>query len=239
MDALDDAPPPLTGLDAIVDQFPTYEDYLDNQVTNVDMYYLENEEMARSLVELGYRGEGEILRRDEFETRKEQMYVVNRARGNKKPKKLASAGKELSKKPLLKALAQREEAVRVGKLSTLIYVRDFNKKGHEISGYVDYADRLANSNFELVFDKKKPIMPTPKDLSYFNWETMNSTVNDSPNWQVITDDERGILFKNTRDGKIVDVDPKAKPGDNTTRFDVKTDEYHHVVLYDHLTRRRK
>jgi hypothetical protein len=239
MDALDDAPPPLTGLDAIVDQFPTYEDYLDNQVTNVDMYYLENEEMARSLVELGYRGEGEILRRDEFETRKEQMYVVNRARGNKKPKKLASAGKDLSKKPLLKALAQREEAVRVGKLSTLIYVRDFNKKGHEISGYVDYADRLANSNFELVFDKKKPIMPTPKDLSYFNWETMNSTVNDSPNWQVITDDERGILFKNTRDGKIVDVDPKAKPGDNTTRFDVKTDEYHHVVLYDHLTRRRK
>lgn len=239
MDALDDAPPPLTGLDAIVDQFPTYEDYLDNQVTNVDMYYLENEEMARSLVELGYRGEGEILRRDEFETRKEQMYVVNRARGNKKPKKLASAGKDLSKKPLLKALAQREEAVRVGKLSTLIYVRDLNKKGHEISGYVDYADRLANSNFELVFDKKKPIMPTPKDLSYFNWETMNSTVNDSPNWQVITDDERGILFKNTRDGKIVDVDPKAKPGDNTTRFDVKTDEYHHVVLYDHLTRRRK
>jgi len=222
-----------------VDQFPTYEDYLDNQVTNVDMYYLENEEMARSLVELGYRGEGEILRRDEFETRKKQMYVVNRARGNKKPKKLASAGKDLSKKPLLKALAQREEAVRVGKLSTLIYVRDFNKKGHEISGYVDYADRLANSNFELVFDKKKPIMPTPKDLSYFNWETMNSTVNDSPNWQVITDDERGILFKNTRDGKIVDVDPKAKPGDNTTRFDVKTDEYHHVVLYDHLTRRRK
>jgi hypothetical protein len=129
MDALDDAPPPLTGLDAIVDQFPTYEDYLDNQVTNVDMYYLENEEMARSLVELGYRGEGEILRRDEFETRKEQMYVVNRARGNKKPKKLASAGKDLSKKPLLKALAQRKEAVRVGKLSTLIYVRDFNKKG--------------------------------------------------------------------------------------------------------------
>jgi hypothetical protein len=129
MDALDDVPPPRTGLDAIVDQFPTYEDYLDNQVTNVDMYYLENEEMARSLVELGYRGEGEILRRDEFETRKEQMYVVNRARGNKKPKKLASAGKDLSKKPLLKALAQREEAVRVGKLSTLIYVRDFNKKG--------------------------------------------------------------------------------------------------------------
>ena len=239
MDLNDDAPPPLTGLDAIVNEFPTYEDYLDNQVTPVDMYYLENEQMARQLVELGYRGEGEILRREEFESRKEAMYVVNRALGNKKPKKLASAGKEFRNKPLLKALAQREEAVRTGKLATLIYVRDFSKKGHEISGYIDYAQRLKTTNFEQVFDRKKTLMPIPKDLSYFNWETMNSVVNDSPNWRVITDDERGILFKNTRDGKIIDVDPKAKSGDNTTRFDVKTDEYYHVVLYDHLTRRRK
>ena len=111
-----DAPPPLMGLDAIVNEFPTYEDYLDNQVTPVDMYYLENEQMARQLVELGYRGEGEILRRKEFESRKEAMYVVNRALGNKKPKKLASAGKEFRNKPLLKALAQREEAVRLHRL---------------------------------------------------------------------------------------------------------------------------
>jgi hypothetical protein len=167
------------------------------------------------------------------------MYVVSRSRANKKPKKLASAGKDLSKTPLLKALAQREEAVRTGKLATIIYVRDFNKKGHEISGYVDYAQRLRRTDFEAVFDGKKNIMPTVNDLSYFNWETMNSKVTSSENWIVLTDDERGVLFKHARDGKIVDVDPDAKPGDNTARFDIKTDEYHHVVLYDHITRRRK
>ena len=158
---------------------------------------------------------------------------------NKKPKKLASAGKDLRNKPLLKALAQREEAVRTGKLATIIYVRDFNAKGHEIAGYVDYAHRLRTTDFEAVFDGKKTIMPTPRDLSYFNWQTMNSAVTSSENWTVLTDDERGLLFKHARDGKIVDVDPDAEPGDNTARFDIKTDEYHHVVLYDHITRRRK
>jgi hypothetical protein len=239
MDISDDVPPPLTGLDAIVDSFATYEDYLDSQVTPVDMYYLENEQMARQLVELGYRGEGEILRREEFESRKEAMYILSRQRANTKPKKLASAGKDLADHPLLKALAQREEAVRTGKLSTLIYVRDYNKKGHEISGYIDYAHRLKTTNFELVFDKKKRLLPTTGDLSYFNWETMHSVVTSSPIWTVITDDERGILFKHNRDGKVVDVDPLARPGDNTTRFDVRTDEYHHVVLYDHITRKRR
>ena len=208
-DVSDDKPPVLTGLDAIVDSFATYEDYLDNQVTPVDMYYLENEQMARQLVELGYRGEGEILRREEFESRKEAMYVVTRQRANKKPKKLASAGKDLRNKPLLKALAQREEAVRTGKLATIIYVRDFNAKGHEIAGYVDYAHRLRTTDFEAVFDGKKTIMPTPRDLSYFNWQTMNSAVTSSENWTVLTDDERGVLFKHARDGKIVDVDPDA------------------------------
>lgn len=30
-----------------------YEDYLDNQITATDMFYLENVELARQLVELG------------------------------------------------------------------------------------------------------------------------------------------------------------------------------------------
>ena len=47
-----------------------------------------------------------------------------------------------------------------------------------------------------------------------------------------------VTFKNKRDGKIVDVDG-ARPGDHhSARFEIKTDEYHHVVLYDHVSRRR-
>ena len=48
----------------VVEQFDTYEDYLDSQLTEIDLGYLEDEEMARQLVELGYRGQGDTIRRE-------------------------------------------------------------------------------------------------------------------------------------------------------------------------------
>ena len=54
-------------------EFPTYEDYLDDQITPTDLFYLEDEELARQLVELGYRYSGEVLKREEFEARKKEM----------------------------------------------------------------------------------------------------------------------------------------------------------------------
>lgn len=48
----------------IVEQYETYEDYLDSQLTPTDLDYLEDEELARQLVELGYRGLGDTLHRD-------------------------------------------------------------------------------------------------------------------------------------------------------------------------------
>ena len=46
------------------------------------------------------------------------------------------------------------------------------------------------------------------------------------------------MFKNKRDRKLINVDPDALPGDNSTRTDIETDAYLHVVIYDHVTRRR-
>jgi hypothetical protein len=68
MDDEDDEP-----VDALMEEFDTYEDYLDKQITPTDLYYLEDVELARQLVE----------------------------RANKRPKKLASAGKDLEGYPLL------------------------------------------------------------------------------------------------------------------------------------------
>ncbi|KAG9396281.1 Protein of unknown function DUF4464 [Carpediemonas membranifera] len=34
------------------------------------MFYLDDQDMARQLVELGYRGNGDTLKREEFEARK-------------------------------------------------------------------------------------------------------------------------------------------------------------------------
>mmetsp|Transcript_16284 Transcript_16284/g.51173 ORF Transcript_16284/g.51173 Transcript_16284/m.51173 type:complete len:224 (-) Transcript_16284:186-857(-) len=200
------------GVDAIITEFETYEDYLDQQITATDLYYLEDIELARQLVELGYRGNGEILKREEFEARKAAAEEARKEKLKNKPKKLASAGKNLDGCPLLQALAQREEAVRNGKLTTIVFIRDKNSKGQEVSGYIDFAHRLKTENLEPVFDKKRRLMPKPSDLSFYNWETQTSTSNPTANFQVIADNEAGLLFKNKRDRKIINVDPRSRPG---------------------------
>ena len=43
--------------------------------------------------------------------------------------------------------------MRSGKLTTIIYIRTTNKKGQEVSGYLDYAQRLRADNFEKYFDE--------------------------------------------------------------------------------------
>ena len=40
------------------------------------------------------------------------------------------------------------------------------------------------------------------------------------------------------DKRIINVNPEVDPGDNSTRIELKTEEYIQVVLYDHTTRRR-
>jgi hypothetical protein len=47
------------------------------------------------------RGNGEVIKREEFEQRKEASEQARQARLNKKPKKLASQGKHVEEFPLL------------------------------------------------------------------------------------------------------------------------------------------
>ncbi|XP_075705954.1 cilia- and flagella-associated protein 299 isoform X2 [Rhinoderma darwinii] len=193
-------------LDGIITQFNTYEDFLDSQITSLDLFYLEDEELARQLVELGYRGSGEVLKREEFEARKAAA-EASRLSQRTQQKILSSAGKEL-KDNFLKALALREEANRNGKMTSIIFIRDKNSHGQELSGYIDYSHRLKTEEFEVYFSSKKKLLPRPTDLSFYNWETHVSTSNASPNYQVIAENSSGLLFKNKRDRKILNVDPK-------------------------------
>ncbi|XP_003414250.2 cilia- and flagella-associated protein 299 [Loxodonta africana] len=105
----------LTAVDNVVTQFSTYEDFLDSQITTVDLYYLEDEGLARQLVELGYRGTGEVVKREDFEARKAAIEIARLAERTQK-KTLTSAGKNLQDS-FLKALAMREEDNRNGKIS--------------------------------------------------------------------------------------------------------------------------
>jgi hypothetical protein len=220
-------------------EFPTYEDYLDSQILPEDLKYLESEDLMRQLVELGYRGSGEALKREEFEQRKREIEQLKYKAAHKVPKVLCSAGREYgSAFPFLQALADREEMVRNGKLTSILFIRDRNAKGQEVSGYIDFAHRLKLEDFTPYFARKKKLIPRPSDLSYYNWETQTSTSNPTPNFQVKADNEAGLLFKNKRDRKVINVDPNAECGDNSTRHVIKTKEYIQVVIYDHMTRRK-
>lgn len=127
----------LDSADSVAAEFASYEDYLDRQITPLDLYYLEDNELARQLVELGYRGNGEILTREEFEVRKQAAESARSAKLRNAPRALASAGKSFEGKPLLAALAQREEAVRSGKLTTIVFIRHKNAAGQEVRTHTE------------------------------------------------------------------------------------------------------
>nr|XP_046241863.1 cilia- and flagella-associated protein 299 isoform X4 [Scatophagus argus] len=189
-------------------QFKVYEDYLDSKVTPMDIFYLKNREFARKLVEHGHKGT--VLSREEFEEKKAAAQAAEAVKSNTfynrtRPQTLASAGKEL-KDNFLKALAEREEANRSGKMTdsalstvsdatcqadssfsicgrplsvavvrtrkmsatcqSVIFIRDHNTLGQEVSGYIDYTHRLKTHDFEAYFSGKKRLMPGRSDLCH-------------------------------------------------------------------------
>eukprot|EP00762_Andalucia_godoyi_P007339 ANDGO_01536.mRNA.1 hypothetical protein SDRG_02539 len=235
--------------------FTRYEDYLEAHITSTDMMYLGDLELARQLVELGVKAPSsgpvgahgalhvqnkaiEVLTKEEFRERHESDARIRAERQTAPKIVIVSAGRDLSFSPFLAAIADREELCRIGKLSTIIFIRDTNPVGQEVSGYVDLTDRFQTDDFTDYFEGRKRFMPKPGDLSYYNWENGMVSTSDSPNFQVIQTDASGLKFKHKKDRKVVNVDPKESAGDNSRRFMLETEEYVQVVFFDHVTRRR-
>jgi len=228
--------------DNSLDEFDTYEKYLDSHIREEDMYYLEDRDLARQLVELGYHAKNDILSREQFRQKKQAIEEAKKNQNKDKTKSLAHtevSNPELIKNdPFLRALAEREEQVLNGRLMTIIFIRVIHKK-NEISGYIDLAHRLKTEDFRPYFERKKKLLPKPTDLSFYNWDTNLCVSNDSPNFKVdASSGAQGLLFRNKRDRKVINVDPNRKPDDTTTRTVINSDEYIQVVFYDHKTRRK-
>jgi hypothetical protein len=51
-------------IDNQLEKYDTYEQYLDDKMEEKDLFYLEDVELARQLIEVGYHGKGDILQRD-------------------------------------------------------------------------------------------------------------------------------------------------------------------------------
>ena len=63
--------------DEVVDNYDTYEEYLNVFITEDDMLYLGEEEIARLIVELGYRSSGTLSREKFFQTKAELSAARN------------------------------------------------------------------------------------------------------------------------------------------------------------------
>ncbi|CAD2214499.1 hypothetical protein AGDE_03653 [Angomonas deanei] len=217
--------------------YESYEEYLDQQVSTEDMFYLDDQDAARRIVELGYKGK-DLLSREEFEAAR-QLALAGPLKRRESAELICSAGLTFPEGSLLEALAKREELVRTGKLATILFIRD-TVRGQEVSAYIDFGHRLQTENFEEYFSGQKKIVPKRSDLSYYNWKTHSLFYNNSSTFQVLADSENGLLMKHKRDRKTVNVDPKAAtPGDNSSRTELKNcKDYIQVTLYDHVTRRK-
>ncbi|XP_054681282.1 LOW QUALITY PROTEIN: cilia- and flagella-associated protein 299 [Grus americana] len=135
------APPPAVSIDAGARgmaaaaspsrslPFRSYEEYLESRVTARDRHYLKSEEVGGVLVELGFRGSGDVPRREEeFEARAAAAAGLAAA---PLQKSVASVGKEL-KDNFSRALAERGEADRTGKVSVSTSVaEDVETSGRE------------------------------------------------------------------------------------------------------------
>eukprot|EP00884_Botryococcus_braunii_P020434 jgi/Botrbrau1/7074/Bobra.0165s0096.1 len=219
--------------------FSSYEDYLDSHVNAADLFYLDDMALARQLIEFGYHARGDVLPREDFEAHKQAAEEAAAARLSRKPRRLASAGKSFPNCLLLQALADREDAVRNGKLATIVFIRDTNAQNQEVSGYIDYGSRLQQEGaMEAVFGGDARLIPKGSDLSYYNWNTRKASGMDSDQFEVQADSDEGLMFKSKWDRKTISVNPAGVQGDNSTRIEIASPHYKQAVLYDHVLRCR-
>ena len=77
---------------------------------------------------------------------------------------LSSASLDLSGSVFLSALAEREEANRSGRMATIVFIRDYNSKGQEVSGYIDLAARLKVPPHCLLY-RRSVLTPRRRKIS--------------------------------------------------------------------------
>ncbi|KAG8222259.1 hypothetical protein J437_LFUL001457 [Ladona fulva] len=194
-------------------RYSTYDEYLESLVTDEDVCYLQNYDAAKMIAELGYRFTGDTITEAEFYKKRAQLWedlhpsrmptnpVSEKYFKSERPtrdkrserkgmleeeeKPLSLGSVWLKSDPLLRALAERERENLVGILATIIFIRDIKKSGNEVSGYIDYADRLFSESWEVYFSGRKKLVPRKSDLAYYDWKHNIATWKSSRNFRVL------------------------------------------------------
>ena len=199
------------------------------------MNKFKDSDIARQFIELGYRGVNHAITREDFQERKHRTERILQSHHHHYQDPITIISNSLTiTEPFAKELASREEANRTDNLLTIIFLRDRNHHGHEISAYIDYANRLKFENFTEFFLGKTKLLPLTTDLSYYNWDTHMCISNDTTNFCLLPD-VNGIRFRCQHDRKIIYVDPESKYyGDGTIRTIINTKDYLQIILYVNL-----
>ncbi|KAF8765014.1 cilia- and flagella-associated protein 299-like isoform X2 [Argiope bruennichi] len=224
---------PKSELDKAVNAFMTYEDYLDSMLTKDDLMFLEDKEMCRDLLVLGYHSNKRIIPKEAFDQRKAQKAAQTEEQN---VKDIRICGSELQTScNLMQALAKREEDNLTGCLATIIFIRDINEKGEEVSAYIDYRHRLRTEDWIPYFRGEKKIVPSEKDLSFYNWVKGTSYHTSSANFEVVPDtDTLKLIFICTTDRYVIDVNPKTQTTEKVFRLDLADTNYEQAAIFDHV-----
>lgn len=230
----------------VAHKFDSYEAYLDSFINKTDLEFLDSIDVARQLVELGINVKTQVLSRDEFNQKKEQLQQLKRQRLAEK--KIVVVYKEVNNNefmnadPFLRAIAEREEAIRNDMMATIVFmrltIRNSKNTIVEVSGYIDLSDRLNNENFVPYYEGKKLLRPKKTDLSFFNWNTGACVFNDSRMFKNEPDVEKKSLgFKNKRDRRVIWVDNiQETDGQSVKRIEVRSVNpvYKQIIFFDQL-----
>lgn len=228
-------------IENILDQYENYDSYLDSFISNKDIEYLGNVDIARQLIELGLNIKTQILSKEEFTKQKQALFNLRKNQFEKKiiqPAFLKVDKALYEDEPFLLEISKREEDILQGKLQTIVFLRaevkSANSKAMEVSAYIDLGHRLRNDKFQHYYERKAILLPKTSDLSYFNWNTEKCVFNDSKIFSCESDIEnKQLIFKNKRDRKNIYVD-REKQDENTIRTDLVSNipEYLQIVFFD-------
>ena len=188
-----------------ISNIKTYSEFLDRFVSYEDKMYLEDEELARDVKELYAVNKGEIRSKEDFYRKKKEIEDMDKEEETKE-RPLFSLNMNYRKGSFLDQLQERENEVRNGRKSTIIFIRYKDKKGKETSAYIDYRERLKNDEMESVFKEGRPLLPKPTDLSYYNWSLQKVISTDSTFFRVDAGPKERLSFKNNTDRKVINVD---------------------------------
>lgn len=231
-----------------IDNFETYEAYLDSFVSEDALKYLGNIDVARQLIELGINVKTEVLSKEEFYSKKQLFEKLRKTKYDVQSreynfKDVDPAVYEVD--PFLSAIAKREEDLVSGRLLVILFMRVKVKKPNgkivEVSGYIDLAERLKTEDFRPILQGTKLLLPRKTDLSYYNWYTGACHINDSKNFKSETTFEgHHLIFKNKKDRKAIPVTAEQLDSETTQRIEVtsKIPEYEQTIIFDHFTKKR-